>query len=222
MARLQLVSFGLLICCGFRPCSSLRAPLLSDELGCSPTLSILIDRARYLEEDDQNKPFFYFDPLEFARDDNFARLREAELKHGRICMCALTEIIFVPILRRISGVEEWIPALRKCSESVLYNNPVKGMDLFKVIAVCGYLEAFVFIQQDPQDLPGDYGTGFFGVRDYGLHEDKLVVELEHGRLAMLAFVGFLASDAVTGGEPWLEQWLGFFEAWGERIAPTGL
>jgi hypothetical protein len=50
---------------------------LQEELGCSPTLSFIFRR-------DAEKPF-YFDPLGLATDDNFARMREAELKHGECC-----------------------------------------------------------------------------------------------------------------------------------------
>jgi len=226
MARPWLVSCGLLlICCGCRPCESFRAPRLSEELGCSPTLSFFLEqreeRRNGTWRKEEDKPsLFYFDPLGFATDENFARLREAELKHGRVAMLAVTEVLLVPILKRTAFVDDWLPAIRDCSDSVFYDNHLDGMDIVKVLVVCGFLEAFVFVQQDPQDLPGDYGTGFFGVRDYGLHEDKLVAELEHGRLAMLGLVGFLASDALTGGESWLEQWLRIFEAWVEQI-PSG-
>jgi hypothetical protein len=50
---------------------------LQEELGCSPTLSFIFRR-------NGEKPL-YFDPLGLATDDNFARMREAELKHGECC-----------------------------------------------------------------------------------------------------------------------------------------
>jgi Chlorophyll A-B binding protein len=179
-------------------CNSLRAPLLSDELGCSPTLSILLDRDRYSAKG----PFVYFDPLKFATDENFARLREAELKHGRVAMLAMAEIMLIPVLKSVDLVSQEFP------ESLVYGLPhLQPGDIFKVVFACSILEAYVFVQKDPKDMPGDYGTGFFGLRDKAAHEDKLVVELEHGRLAMVGFVGFLASDILTKGQSWLEQWL---------------
>lgn len=74
------------------------------------------------------------------------------------------------------------------------------------MSVCAFLEVFVLVQKDPRDMLGDYGVGYFGVRDYRLHENQFIVKLEHGRLAMLSFVGFLVSDALTEGQPWPEQW----------------
>ena len=47
-----------------------KIPKLEDELGLSPTLSFLSGRSDV-----------FFDPLNLATDENFARLREAELKH---------------------------------------------------------------------------------------------------------------------------------------------
>lgn len=178
---------------------SLRQPLLSDELGCSPTLSMLRDRERYASEG----PFFYVDPLNFATDDNFARLREAELKHGRVAMLAMAEVMLIPVLKRVDLVPQEFP------ESLVYAVPnhLQPRDLTLVILTCAILEAFVFVQKDPKDMPGDYGTGYFGLRDKAVHEDTLVVELEHGRLAMIGFLGFLASDVLTHGRPWFEQWL---------------
>jgi len=191
-----------------------RPPKLSEELGCSPTLSTLLNRGG------NSEPSFYFDPLELARDDNFARLREAELKHGRVCMLAVAEIIFIPIIKRIGFFKSVIPNLQDISDSVLYNNRINGFQMFQVVAVCAVLEAFVFWQRDPKAMPGDYGLAYFGLRDKGLHEEKLVVELENGRLAMIGFVGFLASDFVTGGESWLDQWLVFFTKWVDQFPTT--
>ena len=168
-------------------CAAVQIPL-SQELGCSPTLSKLLGRR-------ENDELFYFDPLELATDENFASFREAELKHGRVAMLAQTQIICTPVLRKL------VPDL----PDSLFFGQYEMIDLVKVVLVCGVLETY-FVQQDPLDMPGDYGTGFFGVRDKGLHEDKLVVELEHGRLAMLAVVGFLVSDFLTEGQPWVSQW----------------
>lgn len=195
MAAVRLVLLALSIL--FSWCHSFRVPRLSDELGCSPTLSFLLDRERY----ERDGPFLYFDPLDIATDGTFSRFREAELKHGRVAMLALTEIMLTPALKH------WGIAPRTFPESVIGALPnLQWRDMVKVILVCLLLETVVFVQKDPKDMPGDYGTGFFGLRDKTIHEDKLVVELEHGRLAMVAFTGFLASDILTNGQPWIEQW----------------
>ena len=205
-ARRLIVALHLLLL--IPSCSSLMrgAPLLSDELGCSPTLSMLRDRERYAAEG----PFFYVDPLHVATDDNFARLREAELKHGRVAMLAMAEVMLIPVLKRSLVVDFIVP--REFPEGLVSVVPnLQPRDLAHVILTCAILEIFVFVQKDPQDMPGDYGTGYFGLRDKAVHEDTLVVELEHGRLAMVGFVGFLVSDVLTHGRPWFEQWLSLLD-----------
>eukprot|EP00977_Amphora_coffeiformis_P005010 scaffold1063_cov136-Amphora_coffeaeformis.AAC.2 len=71
----------------------------------------------------------------------------------------------------------------------------------------------MLVPRDAQAMPGDYGTGYFGIRDKGWNEDSLISELENGRLAMIAFVSQLVVEEITGGKSWDEQWLEFFKAW---------
>ena len=125
-----------------------RIPPLDQELGSSPTLS------RVLGQDD-----YFFDPLELASDDKFARYREAELKHGRVAMLATIGMI-VPNL--LNGSKQ--------STALKVMTSLTVGQYLQIFIACGFLEAFVFVQQDPKDMPGDYGTGYFGVRDKGEHE----------------------------------------------------
>jgi hypothetical protein len=62
------------------------------------------------------------------------------------------------------------------------------------VVVCGFLELWVLYQRDPNDMPGDYQTGYFGVRSYLKNERSLVAELENGRLAMLVMLYYVMSD----------------------------
>jgi hypothetical protein len=160
---------------------------VSEELGCSPTLIAL----------NQNQPVF-FDPLGLATDDNFPRLREAELKHGRVAMFAVVGL-YVPPLQTM-GVKALI------TKGILLDDlqRLSFNQYLGIFVVCGILETVVFVQRNPQDMPGDYGTGYWGVRNKGLHERSLLVELENGRLAMLAMLLLLVVDL---SEP--ETWQGF-------------
>lgn len=125
-----------------------RIPPLEDELGSSPTLSRVLGRENY-----------YFDPLGLASDENFARFRECELKHGRVAMLATIGMI--------------APSVVLGDTKLTALNVVKKLTLAQyaqIILTCAFLEAFVFVQQDARDMPGDYATGYFGVRDKGLNE----------------------------------------------------
>ena len=182
-----------------------RAPIpLSEEMGTSPTLS-----------------YKYFDPFNFATNDNFAILREAELKHGRIAMLA--------VIGNASGTDLWrasfenqLSPLSFVDPSELLLSPGKNLSFedipvglktlttipllgwIQIVAFVGILETRVFVQRNPSDMPGDYGTGYFGVRNKAQNERSLRVELENGRLAMVAFVGQVVAELVTG-DPVLEQ-----------------
>jgi hypothetical protein len=166
-----------------------RAPIpLSEELGTSPSLS-----------------YKYFDPFNFASEENFSILREAELKHGRIAMLAVLGNI-VPDLFREQLVPP-IPIFLSFSNELFFQDIPCGIDAIRyvptvgwlqMIAFCGFLERRVFVQKDRRSMPGDYGTGYFGVRDKGANERSLKAELENGRLAMIAFLGQIVAEIVTG------------------------
>lgn len=188
--------------------TAFRPPPLSEELGCSPTLSKLLGRP----------DGFFFDPLNLATDENFARFREAELKHGRICMAAFVGLTLPPMGEVMMSMT--IPSAATTgdtsrgdlnhvfSASIIENwTSLSPLQFLNIVVTCGFLEAFIFFQRDPLDMPGDYGTGYFGVRDKGMNERALFCELENGRLAMIAFAGKLAAEAVyVSSSPSFSWW----------------
>jgi Chlorophyll A-B binding protein len=200
-AVIILSSFHLFIC------ESFRVPSLSEELGCSPTLSIIFNRS----PNDSSNKLLYFDPLNIATDANFSRLREAEYKHGRVAMLAMLEIMLVPVLKRADFIKVSLGDLSQLSEydKLRRISNIQIEDFSKVLVTCALLEIFVFVQKDPSDMPGDYGIGFLGLRDKGAHETQLTMELEHGRLAMVSFLAYLILDVTLyQNTSWLEQWVG--------------
>jgi hypothetical protein len=179
--------------------AAFRPPPIAEELGCSPTLSLFFGTS--------TRPYF-FDPLGFSDDVNFPRLREAELKHGRVAMLAVTATLVVPFLKQGAALPKEYPSgILHCVDGLTWT------DAARVVATCGLLETLVMVPREAQAMPGDYGTGYFGIRDKGWNELSLVSELENGRLGMLAFVAQLVVEEVTGGKSWDEQWLVVFKAW---------
>lgn len=59
-------------------------------------------------------------------------------------------------------------------------------------------------------MPGDYNTGFFGLRDKTQNEEFLLNELELGRLAMIGFVLQVILELATG-ESIVTQWGNIFQ-----------
>jgi Chlorophyll A-B binding protein len=189
-------------------CGAFRPPAIRDELGCSPTLSVLLGRPDW-----RTDPFF-FDPLGIGNDDNFPRLRETELKSGRVCMVAIFETMIVPVLRHLRGPNDGGSDLpSKVWDRVA---DITAAEAVKVLLVCFVLETFIFVPKSPKDLPGDYGTGWFGYRDKGRHETLLIAELENGRLAMLALVAQLGLERLMD-RSWDQYWLEAIRNWVDRL-----
>lgn len=127
-----LVFLGILL-----PSSSFffrRIPPLEQELGCSPTLSRVLGKENY-----------FFDPLSFASDENFARYREAELKHGRVAMLAIIGMVAPGVKGKSLTALEVLKSL-------------KPSQYLEILGTCAFLEAFVFVQQDAKDMPGMHMT----------------------------------------------------------------
>lgn len=123
--------------------------------------------------------------------------------------------MIVPLLRHLRGP----------SDDGLFHLPSKAWDRLtdasfgdavKVLSVCFVLETFVFVPKSPKDLPGDYGTGWFGYRDKGQHETLLIAELENGRLAMLALVAQLGLEQLLD-RSWDQYWLEAIRNWVDRL-----
>jgi hypothetical protein len=182
-----------------------NAPVsLQEELGCSPTLSVLSqgDGSRS-RSSSSGGDAFYFDPLNLATDENFARYREAELKHGRLSMMSVVVLSARHYYDNnndhtggigggtSTGGLFQIPSIHR----VLFEKDHWSVqDWIKFTVFCGLLESLVYVQINSTDLPGDYGWGYFGERNKGKHERSLVCELENGRLAMMTFLFYLGND----------------------------
>jgi hypothetical protein len=131
-------------------------PLLSKELGCSPTLSNILGR-------DFDCDPFYFDPLGLATPENWARLRETELKAGRISMAALSQTMTVPVMQHF--IETTRNPVKMESKSLLgppvsalkhqilllnggiTTNQVSAQDLIRFIGTCLVLELLLVMPE---------------------------------------------------------------------------
>ena len=195
------------------PCYAVSRPPpfpVERELGCSPTLSSLFNRTES----------YYFDPFSLATDDNFARYRESELKHGRIAMLALVEVAASTFLEQVSQATGAHPPWNLPSPHVWDTlHDLTEIEYAKVILTCALLETAILVQRDPQDMPGDYGVGYFGIRDKARNERRLIVELEHGRFCMIVLAAYalkeLYSDVLGNqGKDW---WNAVLQFVGERV-----
>jgi len=142
-------------------------------------------------------PVGYFDPLGFSKnkpDEIMNFYREAELKHGRVAMAACLGWYITA-----SGVH---PAF----DSKLSSDPLEAasqlpfVGWLQFILGCGAIEWITEkIKERPGYVPGDVLGAAYWVdnSDEGWvsYQNK---EINNGRLAMVAFMGILTQDILTG------------------------
>jgi len=154
----------------------------------------------YSQELGAQAPAGFWDPLGLSdgiSPEQFDRYREVEQKHGRIAMIATIGYVVPEKFGTFGDI--------KLGGDVKFSDVPNGVQaLFKIPAV-GLLQILLLIGILETQFPnvnGDYGTGYFGQSlEEPLKSRKLAIELANGRLAMLAIMGLLAQDVVTGGHP---------------------
>ena len=154
-------------------------------------------------------PIGLFDPLTLSDTDEatLKRYREAEVTHGRVAMLAVLGFL---VGEKVEG------------SSFLFDSQITGpaishlaqvpfpfwITTFTAIAGCEIERANVGWVEPEKKLfalregynPGDLGFDPFGLKPKGDKELKAMQtkELQNGRLAMLAAVGFMAQELVDG------------------------
>jgi hypothetical protein len=149
-----------------------------------------------------------FDPFGFAGADKASLnyMREAEIKHSRLAMLAVVGWPLAELLDKpIADVLGLPTALTRsgASPSVL-NGGLDNIDIaywVAVVALAGVVElesAKVQEDQGTNYILGDCGfdpIGFFP-KDKEGQEAMMTKEIKHGRLAMMAILGFVAQEAL--------------------------
>merc|ERR1719281_1912568 len=152
-------------------------------------------------------PVGYWDPLGLASSGDtavYARRRETELKHGRVSMLACIGFIvpeyfkFPGFLSPKSGLSfEDVP------NGLAAITKVPSLGWVQIVATLGIYELFIN-KPVASGEPGNYGKGNLGlgflgpVADPEARKKKLSAELANGRLAMVAIIGMLFQDGLTG------------------------
>ena len=141
-----------------------------------------------------------FDPLYLSEFIDIKWAREAELKHGRICMLAATGYLF----QEFFGIPGY-PGYDANPVTAFSSVPPEG--LLQIAATVSLVEivsndgkfTMMDMFEDPAREPGNLG---FDPLKFGENPDTRarleMAELKNGRLAMLAFSGMIHQTFVTG------------------------
>jgi hypothetical protein len=146
-----------------------------------------------------------FDPLRFSDFAPMDFLREAEIKHGRVCMLAWTGFVAVDMGARIYPFPE---AYEGLTSVTAHDALVQQGAMSQIFLWCGIFEAIASVSliqmlyEDSGRAPGDFGLdplGFLkGKSEEEVNEMKLR-EIKNGRLAMLAFSAVVTQAVLTQG-----------------------
>eukprot|EP00585_Thalassiosira_rotula_P009711 CAMPEP_0196147510 /NCGR_PEP_ID=MMETSP0910-20130528/25563_1 /TAXON_ID=49265 /ORGANISM="Thalassiosira rotula, Strain GSO102" /LENGTH=202 /DNA_ID=CAMNT_0041409941 /DNA_START=107 /DNA_END=715 /DNA_ORIENTATION=+ len=144
-----------------------------------------------------------FDPFRFSDFAPVDFLREAELKHGRICMMAWLGWVSVDCGLRVLPVPE---ALEGVTAATAHDASVEQGGLSQMFLWFSLLEIIdgIAIQQMLEGSgrqPGDFGLdgGLLRGKSDAYIEEMKLKEITHCRLAMLAFSGVVTQAVLTQG-----------------------
>jgi len=143
-----------------------------------------------------------FDPLDLASKYDVNWLREAEIKHGRVCMLA-----FLGFIANDAGLKFPGEVFQGVSSIDAHDKMVESGHMWALLAGVGLCELLHFSIIVPK-LDGDWGDWEPG--NYGLDPFKLDTpyrresELKNGRAAMLAFSGLVTQAGLGALPPYAE------------------
>lgn len=155
-----------------------------------------------------------WDPAGFCKDgkqETFDSFREAEVKHGRVAMIAVVGLVTQHYLKfpAIVTPEGNIPLGDSAPSGIFAITQYPGSMGFGVLVLlAGFLELGV-LKSPEGSKPWQFGDPFNwrkAVEPYEIDDDTLATyEIEHGRLAMLGFIGTITAEYVTGFDA-VDQW----------------
>jgi len=145
-------------------------------------------------------PLGFFDPLGFSKNGGrkgFWRMREAELKHGRVAMMASAGLImqhFVHLTYPVYKVNIKTAPYSLGAWGYFYG-PWGLWCFFGIIFFAGVMELAVWISNPKKAEPGNYGDPL-GLNLYTVEMRNK--ELNNGRFAMICVMGIFAAEMATG------------------------
>lgn len=138
-----------------------------------------------------------YDPLNLSTKFDLNWMREAELKHGRLCMLAVSGWLAVDYGIRFPGA-----AFEGGSALTAHDRMCESGHMWALLAIVGACElnhAAKIVPRLDADWSG-HDLGNYGVDPLGMDTpDRRMAELKNGRLAMLGFSG-LVTQAALGAE----------------------
>lgn len=154
-----------------------------------------------------------FDPFGFSDDIKMEFLREAEIKHGRVCMLAWLGWVSVDLGARLDSLPEGYESLNslgaykafyaESNEPFIYSPLGLILECIAVPEVLQLWNVWNMAAGRPADRPAGDLNCAFGILDESTPEQIELMkykELKHCRLGMLAFAGVVVQSTVIGAD----------------------
>jgi len=151
-------------------------------------------------------PDMFWDPAGITAkksEQEVLELRAIELKHGRVAMLAVLHWFHMAAGWHFLG--DWASGSKMSNDPLVNITQLPMGGMWQVVFTIMCLEWLTtYICKPPANKPWDVlGWGDIIVEDYpsqywNLYKDVKCQELNNGRLAMVAIVGLVAQDALTG------------------------
>ncbi|KAJ1484640.1 light harvesting complex protein 3 precursor [Baffinella frigidus] len=193
---------NLLVVCGLAAASAFSAPSVLPRANVrasvakGPSMQAMSEAIPFLPKpkniDDSMAGYSGFDPMGFSDYYDVKYLREAEIKHGRICMLAVVGMFHPEIAK--------FPQFESFSTNPLqafYECPAAGW--VQIFVFLGIVESFSYEKIFyTENAPGDLGFDPLGVSgDASRAKHYARAEIMNGRLAMIGFSGMLHHAILT-------------------------
>ena len=145
-----------------------------------------------------------FDPFRFSDFLPMDFLREAELKHGRICQLALVGFAAVDLGLNIYPTPDAYVGLTSVTahDALVEQGAMSQLLLWISLAEALSTVAVIQMLEGSGRQPGDFGLdpiGFLKGKSEEEVNDMKLKEITHCRLAMLAFSGMVTQAVLTQG-----------------------
>jgi len=146
-------------------------------------------------------PVGFWDPMGFCEEKDeaaFNRRRSIELKHGRVCMLATIGYIVPEYFR--------FPGFLSPSQNLKFADVPNGLGALSKVPGLGWVQIFFFAGviegqwefSGKKGGPGEFGWKLITSEDPEERKKKLAAEIANGRLSMMAIMGMLFQDGLTG------------------------
>lgn len=149
-----------------------------------------------------------FDPLNLASEENLAKYREAEIKHGRLAMLAAlgwpAAEEFEPLIAKFTGAADELAETAGRAPSLLNGGLEEAQIPFFLLgafSIAGWADyKGTAIQKEMKYEPGNVGFDPLSLfpTDAPTQEKYKLAELKHGRIAMVAITLYALEEGVSG------------------------